>query len=125
MCRPKFAGFYSCYVWFLFLHGSQPYVFNFTFYFYFLDGNMDFKHRWYVEPCLLREVLLLERHLIVVLGFTFNVNRCSLARATGPFTPTTAPASWKWTAVSERPGVAQSNFWTRSMRPNKLRPGGF
>ena len=36
---------------------------------------------------------LLKRHLIVVLGLTLHVNRCSLARATGPFSSTAASAS--------------------------------
>ena len=83
---------------------------------------------WLRHPCfgVYRKIAwkLLMRHFIVILGLKLHENRCSLARGTGHFPPTGASASWKWTTVSERSGVAQSKFWTRSMRFNKSRPGG-
>ena len=54
---------------------------------------------WLHHPCfeahrkIVRKLLI--RHLIVVLGPTLHVNRCSLARASGPFPPTAASASLK------------------------------
>ena len=51
-----------------------------------VGGLRNHDHLWSghtVEADRSRKLLM--RHLIVVLELTFHVNRCSLARATGPF----------------------------------------
>ena len=62
---------------------------------------------------------LLMRHLlVVVLGLTLNMCRCSLARATGPFSChgslCLVEVNGRET-VSERSRVAEAIFWSRSM----------
>ena len=56
---------------------------------YFRPGSSK---SWLRHPCFdayrkIDRMVLMRHHLIVVLGLTFHVNRCSLARATGPDFP--------------------------------------
>ena len=52
---------------------------------------------------------LLKRHLIVVLGLTLHVNRCSLARATRHFSSKATSASRKRTEFSNKISIRQRN----------------
>ena len=70
MCRPNSQGFYSCEVWFLFSRGSQLFIYNFTFDFYFpstvtwflvTSGRDALSVESIVEPCNLQTLLKLSK----------------------------------------------------------------